>query len=285
MSGLNAVIGVLCRPAGATALAIAFMFLGSAPAAADLLISPLRVVLEGRTRSVTVVLTNQSQETKTYRLEWSEKRAKSDGQYEDVREPDPTMPVSSKMVQFSPRQVTLAPGEQQQVRVALRAPADLPPGEYRSHLSFISIGQPQRQASRRPQQGGAGIEVFLNLGFAIPVIVRHGTAAEPAAAQLAGAQFRLDELNRVNLIVDIARRGAFSPYGRLRVFLREQDGAPERQIGMLNNVAMFPEVETRRNAVVLTENAIDRGIIRVVYEGADEYAGRTWFDQSFRVGG
>ena len=104
-------------------------------------------------------------------------------------------------------------------------------------------------------------------------------------AQLAGAQFRLDELNRVNLIVDIARRGAFSPYGRLRVFLREQDGAPERQIGMLNNVAMFPEVDTRRNAVVLTESAIDRGIVRVVYEGADEYAGRIWFDQSFRVGG
>jgi hypothetical protein len=54
---------------------------------------------------------------------------------------------------------------------------------------------------------------------------------------------------------------------------------------MLNNVAMFPEVDTRRNAVVLTESAIDRGIVRVVYEGADEYAGRTWFDQSFRVGG
>jgi fimbrial chaperone protein len=285
MLRFGADLGVLRRPIGAIGLVIAFMLLGTGPAAADLLISPLRVVFEARTRSVTVVVTNQSQETKTYRLEWAEKRAKPDGQYEDVPEPDPTMPISSKLVQFSPRQVTLAPGESQQVRVALRAPADLPAGEYRSHLSFVSIGQPQRQASRRQQQGGAGIEVFLNLGFAIPVIVRHGTAAEPAAAQLAGAQFRLDELNRVNLIVDIARRGAFSPYGRLRVFLREQEGAPERQIGMLNNVAMFPEVDTRRNAVVVTESAIDRGIVRVVYEGADEYAGRTWFDQSFRVGG
>lgn len=285
MLRFGAALGLLRRPIGTIGLVFAITLLGAGPAAADLLISPLRVVFEARTRSVTVVVTNQSQETKTYRLEWAEKRAKPDGQYEDVPEPDPAMPVSSKLVQFSPRQVTLAPGESQQVRVALRAPADLAAGEYRSHLSFVSIGQPQRQASRRQQQGGAGIEVFLNLGFAIPVIVRHGTAAEPAAAQLAGAQFRLDELNRVNLIVDIARRGAFSPYGRLRVFLRDQDGAPERQIGMLNNVAMFPEVDTRRNAVVLTESAIDRGIVRVVYEGADEYAGRTWFDQSFRVGG
>jgi hypothetical protein len=176
MLRFGAALGVLRRPIGAIGLVLAFMLLGAGPAAADLLISPLRVVFEARTRSVTVVVTNQSQETKTYRLEWAEKRAKPDGQYEDVPEPDPTMPVSSKLVQFSPRQVTLAPGESQQVRVALRAPADLPAGEYRSHLSFVSIGQPQRQASRRQQQGGAGIEVFLNLGFAIPVIVRHGTA-------------------------------------------------------------------------------------------------------------
>lgn len=267
-------------------LALVLVIWGVAPASADLLISPLRVVFEGRTRSVTVVVTNQSQEPKTYRLEWSEKRAKDDGQYEDVAaEAASSMPIASKMVQFSPRQVTLAPGESQQVRVALRAPADLAAGEYRSHLSFVSIGQPSRQASRRQAQGGAGIEVFLNLGFAIPVIVRHGSAGEPPGAQLAGAQFRLDEINRVNLIVDIARRGAFSAYGRLRVFHREQDGGPERQIGMLNNVAMFPEVPNRRNAVILSDTAIERGIIRVVYEGADEYAGRTWFDQSFRVGG
>lgn len=265
-------------------LATILMALGAGPAAADLLISPLRVVFEGRTRQVTVVVTNQSQEPKTYRLEWAEKRAKDDGQYEDVPAEQATgLPVSSKMVQFSPRQVTLAPGESQQVRVALRAPAELPPGEYRSHLSFVSIGQPNRQTSRRQNQPGAGIEVFLNLGFAIPVIVRHG-AAEPPGARLAGAQFRLDELNRINLIVDIARSGAFSAYGRLRVYHRENDGAPERQIGMLNNVAMFPEVPNRRNAVILGEGSIERGIIRIVYEGADEYAGRTWFDQSFRVG-
>lgn len=251
-------------------------------AAAQLLISPLRVIFEDRQRSATVIVTNQSDTAATYRLEWQEKRATADGQYEDVAEPDGSMAIASPYVRFSPRQVTLGPGEQQQVRLALRRPGDLAAGEYRSHLAFVVIDERQRRAARNTGGGGAAIQVFMNLGFAIPIIVRHGQGS--AGVSLAGAEFNIDDLNRLGLKVQIRQDGNFSAYGRLRVFWRQNANSPETQIGLLQNVAIFPDVPNRLATVLLSQQQVPAGIVRVVYEGADEYSGLTWINQSFAVG-
>ncbi len=251
-------------------------------ASAQLLISPLRVIFEGRDRSATVIVTNQSDQAATYRLEWQEKAATPDGQYQDIAEPDPSMRIASPYVRFSPRQVTLAPGERQQVRLALRRPADLAAGEYRSHLAFVVIDERQRRAARQSGQGGAAIQVFMNLGFAIPVIVRNGQGS--TGVSLAGAEFSVDELNRLGLKVQLRRDGNFSAYGRLRIYWRQNQNSAESQIGTLQNVAVFSDVQNREATVLLETQQVPAGILRVVYEGADEYAGRTWIDQSFAIG-
>jgi fimbrial chaperone protein len=252
-------------------------------ASAQLLISPLRVVFEGRERSATVIVTNQSNEAATYRLEWQEKLATPDGQYREFTEEDSTAQNASAHVRFSPRQVTLAPGERQQVRLALRRPAGLASGEYRSHLAFVVIDERERRAARQQNQGnGAAIQVFMNLGFAIPVMVRNGQGT--ARVSLGGAEFNVDDLNRLGLKVQLRQEGNFSAYGRMRIFWRQNQNSPETQIGLLQNVAVYPEVESRLATVLLDQQQVPAGIIRVVYEGADEYAGQTWIDQSFQIG-
>lgn len=251
-------------------------------AEAQLLISPLRVIFDGRTRSATVIVTNQGDQAATYRLEWQEKLATSDGQYEDVPEPDSTMRIASPFIRFSPRQVTLGPGERQQVRLALRRPADLPSSEYRSHLAFVVIDERQRRAARQEGGQGAAIQVFMNLGFAIPIIIRHGDGR--AGASLSGAELGIDEINRLGLKVQLNQQGNFSAYGRLKVFWRQNQNSPESQIGLLQNVAIYPEVDTRLATVLLSQQQIPPGILRVTYEGADEYSGTTWIDQSFQIG-
>ena len=252
-------------------------------ASAQLLISPLRVVFEGRDRSATVIVTNQSNEAATYRLEWQEKLATPDGQYRELTEEDSTAQNASTYVRFSPRQVTLAPGERQQVRLALRRPADLASGEYRSHLAFVVIDERERRAARQQNQGnGAAIQVFMNLGFAIPVMVRNGQGT--ARVSLGGAEFNVDDLNRLGLKVQLRQEGNFSAYGRMRIFWRQNQNSPETPIGLLQNVAVYPEVESRLATVLLDQQQVPAGIIRVVYEGADEYAGQTWIDQSFQIG-
>ncbi len=266
-----------------SALIVFFFVAGIAnEASAQLLISPLRVIFEGRDRAATVILRNQGNTAQTYRLEWQEKAATPDGQYEEVAEPGPTMRIASRHVRFSPRQVTLGPGETQQVRLALRLPADLPPGEYRSHLAFVAIDESARRAARQSAGGGAAIQVFMNLGFAIPIMIRHGQGE--AGARLGGAEFNTDELNRLGLKVQLLQDGNFSAYGRLKVFLRDTVNGPERQIGLLQNVALFPDVQSRTSTVLLDTQPFTSGIIRILYEGADEYAGRIWLDQSFQVG-
>jgi len=249
---------------------------------AQLLISPLRVVFEGRDRAATVIVTNQSNQAATYRIEWQEKIATPEGQYTDIAEATPEMRISSPYIRFSPRQVTLAPGEQQQVRLALRRPADLPTGEYRSHLAFVVIDERQRRAARQSGGGGSAIQVFMNLGFAIPIVVRHGPGRP--AVSLAGAELSVDELNRLGLKVQLNQEGDFSTYGRLRVYWRQAQNTPESEIGLLQNVAVYPDVESRLATVLLNQQQLPPGILRIAFQGADEYAGRTWIDQSFQIG-
>lgn len=251
-------------------------------ASAQLLISPLRVIFEGRDRSATIIITNQSDAAATYRLEWQEKTATPDGQYIDVSEPTPEMQIASPYVRFSPRQVTLAPGERQQVRLALRRPAELPAGEYRSHLAFVVIDERQRRAARQSGGDGAAIQVFMNLGFAIPIIVRHGNGRP--GVSLSGAELSVDELNRLGLKVQLEQQGTFSAYGRLRIYWRQNQNGPESQIGLLQNVAVYPDVTSRLATVLLNQQQVPPGILRVAFVGADEYAGQTWFDQSFQIG-
>src|SRR3546814_18747123 len=43
------------------------------------------------------------------------------------------------MIVFSPRRVTLPPHQPQVVRVGVRVPARLPPGEYRAHMLFRAV--------------------------------------------------------------------------------------------------------------------------------------------------
>jgi len=269
---------------GLVLLAMSFVLATTSvkPAEAQLLISPLRITFEGRTRSSTVIITNQGSEAATYRLEWQEKLATPDGQYQEIAEPTPTMRTASPFVRFSPRQVTLAPGERQQVRLALRRPADLPPGEYRSHLAFVVIDESQRRAARQEAGQGAAIQVFMNLGFAIPIMIRHGQGR--AAVNLAGAELSVDDINRLGLKVQLGQEGNFSAYGRLKIYWRQNQNSPESQIGLLQNVAVYPEVATREATVLLNQQQLPPGILRVVYDGADEYSGTSWIDQSFQIG-
>ena len=42
------------------------------------------------------------------------------------------------MIRYAPRRVTVPPGGSQQIRILLRRPRDLEPGEYRSHLWIVT---------------------------------------------------------------------------------------------------------------------------------------------------
>src|SRR5690606_18933622 len=119
------------------------------------------------------------------------RRMSEDGQFIPVDKAEAGENFADSMIVYSPRQFTLAPGSTQVVRIAVRKPADLPPGEYRSHLSFDRLPDSDAGATnienvnKPTSPNEIGVQVTALLGVSIPVIVRHGeTSAEVSVSNI-----------------------------------------------------------------------------------------------------
>lgn len=250
---------------------------------ADLTLTPVRVVFEGRDRSATVELINITERTNTYRLKWMEMKMGPAGRYE-LMPADETNPNSvSKMVIFSPRQVTIEPHGHQTIRLSLRRPADLPDGEYRAHLAMVRLA---KQGPDRPDPTAKAVsmELKVNLGFSIPVIVRSGEDKDLKISLNSPKLEMSSDIPPVpRLGIDIHRdAGKFSTYGTVRVFWKPEGGS-EKEIGTMSNMALYPELETRHISILLKENPTG-GNLHIVYEGKYESDGKTWAEKTFPIG-
>lgn len=251
------------------AVIIGFTALLNVPkqASADLLVAPLRISFEGRERSKTVTLVNQSTEQRVYRIEWIENQMDENGRYKRIEGETPAdYPSASSLIRYSPRQITLAPGERQVVRLAVRKPADLANGEYRSHMVFKQLADIEDASAR----DGVGIKLFMNISISIPIIVRHGETT--VEAKINSIEKRYDQATEAQgFAVKLSRKGSAGSYGSLFVY-DTQDKLRQYPLAQLNNVSIFPEINTR-NAFIVEENRIPPSVkeIVIVYEGRGEY--------------
>jgi P pilus assembly chaperone PapD len=248
---------------GASLAAVAFVFFGlaSSPARAgvgDLLVAPTRLVLNGG-RGTEVILKNVGEETATYRVSVELRRMMPNGALADVTEPTPAEKAAQDMIVFAPRKVVLPPQQPQSVRIAARAPAGLPDGEYRAHILFRAIPDPKPVGSDTPAEG-VGFRLTPIYGVTIPVIVRLGNLQATAGI----ADVKLGSMQGHKVIeVDLTRSGDRSVYGELKVL---KDGMKE-PLAELRGVAVYREIE--RRTVTLPIAAEDEakavGPVRVQY--------------------
>ncbi|MCW7753901.1 fimbria/pilus periplasmic chaperone [Desulfobotulus sp. H1] len=142
------------------------------------ILSPLRMVLEGRDRSETLRIVNPNSVPVTYRIEMVVMEQDTDG---NVREVGKTKEHEDllRMVRFSPRQVRLEPGAMQAVRIMLRKPATLQDGEYRVHVRVSPLPEPDRNMAEvvQAKAGQTTININFLVSTSIPLIIRHGKTA------------------------------------------------------------------------------------------------------------
>ncbi len=126
-----------------------------------LLIAPTKLNMGGRKRSETITVKNQAAERTTYRLKMV---APLDS--------DPGGDASA-WVRFSPRRITLEPGESQVVRVLVRKPAELETGDYTARLLVQAIPEaaPKREKVKPGQ--GVGVQLTIVYGVTIPILIDH----------------------------------------------------------------------------------------------------------------
>ncbi|GEM_PF-2715664 len=203
-------------------------------------LSDYRVLFNERTRAHRLMVSNRSDMAQRYVLEMAEYYQDEKGKMHRVEAQQARWPLASPMIRYSPRQeLLLQPGETQQVRLALRKPADLPAGEYRSHLRFRSLGGVEKGPSK-------GFKLEPRVSMSIPVVVRHQTT--PAKAAILGVRMAPPKDGRGPLaFVDIGRQGQESLYGAVAI----TDTASGERLGQATGVSIYTTTRGRPVPVLL----------------------------------
>lgn len=243
-------------------LALLLPLLGAAPCLADLIVTPTRIVLSDTAPRAEFRAVNASGETREYQVVWRQLRMTASGQLVEA-EGDNVAGAASAIVRVVPAQIRLQPGEVQMVRVQTRSIPNLPVGEYISHLTFQPVGAARGPGAATAGQGSA-MQLRVNLAISVPVVVRRGPVASASALSIE----RL-VAEPPGIAVSIARSGEASVYGNLEAYWSQEGRDPVR-IGLLNGVAVYPNL-ARRSVTVpfLPSTTLRPGIVQVVFRAPD----------------
>lgn len=217
--------------------------------ATDLMVTPTRIVFGERDRSAEVHLVNRGTQPATFRIEFVQMRMDETGAMVEIDAPNEKELFADQLVRYSPRQVALAPGEGQSVRLLLRKPEGLAAGEYRSHLLFYAL--PDADAGNDIEREAAGdpnafsVQIRAIYRISIPVIVRHGELpADFTISELSVERASVAEtLPTLRLRVD--RDGRRSVYGDIDVYYRDAQGGAAQLIHHSKDFVLYTSTDTR----------------------------------------
>ncbi|MBQ5940386.1 MULTISPECIES: molecular chaperone [unclassified Massilia] len=247
-----------------------------APAHAELMLHPTRIVFEQNQRAAQIELINNGTKPASYRIALVNRRMTEAGQFEPADTPAPGEHFADSMLRYSPRQITLQPGTAQTVRVMLRKPADLAEGEYRSHLLFDKLPDAEGESSieQRGQNSGIGVVMNALVGASVPVIVRHGKV--DASIKLAGLALQYDATRRPLLTMRLEREGSGSVYGDVSVSFTPR-GGKTTTVGQVGGIAVYTPNRVRQAALPLQLPAglnLSGGTLEAVFRERPEAGGK-----------
>lgn len=233
------------------------------------MVIPSRVELDDKTTSKEVRLINKGNETTTYRISFQHLRMEKDGSYKEITDKNAKENFADDVVRFSPKQVTLKPGDVQTIRLMFKKPSDLADGEYRSHLLMkeeapADFGKNVEKINAKNDKK-ISVELKPLFGVSIPVVVTSG--ATTAKVEIKSASVAK---GGKTIAVNLARSGNASVYGDLLATLTDKTTKKIYEIGGLSNVAVFSPYEERNVSINLTlpKGAnLSNGTIEIGYYG------------------
>jgi hypothetical protein len=246
---------------------------------ADLMLYPTRVVLEGQDRAAQVELINNGEESATYRISLVNRRMTETGEIVPVDTPKPDERFADSLLRYSPRQIRLAPGEAQTIRLMADVPKKLPEGEYRSHLQIDRLPAPMGESSIETATTNGdrqiGVQLRALIGASIPVIVREGDPS--ASVSISDLALRQHEaLGLPVLSMELHRRGNRSVYGDITVTFFPSNGQ-QQEVGQAGGVAVYTPNNLRRASLILEPPAsgkLSSGKLQVTYSQRPENGGK-----------
>ena len=247
----------------------------SAQGAGDIFVAPTRIVFEGRERSAQLSLANKGSASATYRITVVNMAMDDTGKLSNIEKSAPGQNFAEDLFRYSPRQVTLAPGQTQAVRFLLRKPGGLAEGEYRSHVLLRAIPKEGGQSIEGPQAtDGLRVRLIPIYGLSIPVIVRHGNLSATATLadlKVAPSENPDDPLPRLHF--SIHREGNRSTFGDLTATFKPNGGGNALVVGQIMRLAVYTPNPLRKVEMALRAPegvTLADGTLNLTYQTTEE---------------
>ncbi|BFM14886.1 hypothetical protein R50073_10690 [Maricurvus nonylphenolicus] len=237
---------------------------------ASLFLTPQSIIFDEKSRSQAVHVVNRGNRTGVFAIRWIDHTMTEEGRLFTWKEPDKSPWSLQPYVRYSPRRVTLRPGESQLVRIALKKPYDqVPIGEYFSHLNVVMLNKNVEESIRQQEEGSeeaeAGVfRVVARTGISIPVLWRH-TRDQPAA------EVEISQWNssQQTLSLQVKRLGQVSTRGFLHV-IYQQNGKEKRLLDP-HPLVIYPNIDGRKVNLSLANRALAGGKLYVYYSADKEH--------------
>ncbi len=244
-----------------------------------LLVFPKRVVFSPRDRSAEITLMNRGTQATTFRLGLIDVRMDEEGRLipHDEREGESATSLKG-MVRFSPRQVKVEAGERQTVRVFVRRPPDLAPGEYRSHLQLRALPStesgPRIEDFQEEQSNTLSLRITALPAISLPVIVRQGELEASVGLEIEDFRQGGPGADVVSLRLD--RGGDRSVYGDMTAYWLPAGDDDAVRVGLAKGIAIYTTVHRRSFDLALRlPEGVDQasGVLRVAFESRPDLDG------------
>lgn len=211
---------------------------------------PKRVMIDQGRNSGVVTIMNRTDKAYSYTFDFEDRAQGPNGENLLLKEGETTPGFKSAkdMMIMSPRQVVVQPGQSQKIRIMARRPADLPEGEYHSHLLI----KPQPLAAAKADQvtkNGLGGTVQVLAYVSIPIFIRTGKTKldfNITDAQLVDA----GERKAIRLAID--NNSTRSLYGRLEVECQNADGTIRKSD--ISALKMYGEAKRINQDVIIPKS-------------------------------
>lgn len=233
---------------------------------AVLQISPLRVVLSSKHRTQDVMLINGDKNEVTFRVaDFYYKYMDENGL---IKENDPkynpgTRRMIEKIVYYSPKQVTLKPGESQIVKFYTRfTDESIPDGEYNAHISFkqiqtnMNLSQPSEKDKKQ-----FSINLVPLLSMQIPIVVVKGEFSYESHIR----DVKLDTKNR-KITFDVTSENSYTPFGDIVISTIDKNGKIQKELIKAKGIYVLSPLAKRHLELAYGSEALKKGDrVRISY--------------------
>ncbi len=246
------------------------LFLFAFPLFADLRVYPTRLTLTDTKRVGDISLRHVGTQPARYRISTVFYKMKIDGSMEQSKTPEKEERTAINLIRFSPRQVTLPPNVEQVIRVMYSGPKDLKDGEYRVHLFFEPMDEPEETSKASKDQ--MQMKLQAKVAIAVPVVFKQGKIE--TSSKLANLKIVKMPSGEQGFSVDLISEGNGFPYGDFLAFFAPQ-GKAQVNIGIVRSVASYLKKRNVSYAFTLpADTTLAKGKLRLEYHQPEEDGGK-----------